>query len=62
MTRSMVRSPVGAGDDMCCNARTVISVMPELIGHLNLKLVLHIADDLTVEEVHYALSTGCVLL
>ena len=56
MTRSMVRSPVGAGDDLCCNARTVISVMPDLIGHLTLKFVLYVADDLAVEEVDDALS------
>ena len=42
---------------MCCNARTVISVMPDLIGHLNLKFVLYVADDLTVEEVDDALGT-----
>ena len=54
MTRSMLRSPVGAGDDCF--------VMPELIGHLNLKFVLYVADDLTVEEVDDALGAGCVFL
>ena len=31
-------------------------VMPDLIGHHNLKFVLHVADDLTVEEVDDALG------
>ena len=46
--------PGQAGDDCF--------VMPDLIGHLNLKFVLHIADDLAVEEVDDALCTRCVLL
>ena len=37
-------------------------VMPDLIGHLNLKFVLHVADDLTVEEVDDALGAGCFFL
>ena len=44
------------------HARPVISVMPDLIGHLSLKFVLHVADDLTVEEVDDALGAGCVFL
>ena len=46
--------PVGAGDDCF--------VMPDPIGHLNLKFVLHVADDLAVEEVDDALGAGCVFL
>ena len=48
------RSPVGAGDDCF--------VMPDLIGHLNLKFVLHVADDLAVEEVDDSLCACCILL
>ena len=46
--------PGQAGDDYF--------VMPDLIGHLTLKFVLHVADDLTVEEVDDALGAGCVFL
>ena len=47
-------SPVGAGDDCF--------VMPNLIRHLTLKFVFHIAYNLAVEEVDDALGTSGVLL
>ena len=37
-------------------------VMPDLIGHLTLKFVLDITDDLAVKEVYNALSARCVFL
>ena len=40
--------PAPTGDDY--------SVMPDLIGHLTLEFVLHIAYDLTVKQVDDALS------
>ena len=36
--------------------------MADQAGHDELKFVLHIADDLAVEEVYDALGAGCVFL